>query len=645
MSAKQELLFIDIETYSSIDLRKANVYRYAESPDFEILIAAWATEDREVKLAVGHDEIKRIPGLWDASVTKVAHNAQFERVCFSALYGMVPGSYFSPAAFEDTMALAGVWGYPQSLKYLAEALGAEEKDEAGTRLINLFSKPNPKTGKRRDPAERPEDWKAYCDYCVQDVATLIDVYDRILETHLGWPSDSERRLFWEDQRINDRGIAVDLDMVHDAIGAAEENRERMIAEAKELTGVENPNSPAQLLEWFERMEHPLPDLRADTVKAALAEDGLDPDVERMLQLRKDLALSAAKKYDAALGNTSRDGRLRGSFRYFGAHTGRWAGRGVQLQNLPSATLAEDTPEEPEANLTAMTEVRENLEMGLPVTATELKAVVRQMFTGPFTVVDFAAIEARVLAWLAGETWALEAFAAGRDIYVETAARMFDLDEEAARKRRKEGKVAVLALGYNGGVGSLEAMGATGTTEHKRGLVNAWRSANEEIAGFWPALEEAFKRGNGAQVGPTGLRVQSDGRDRMIELPSGRSMVYHGCKMMLVPKKDPRTGETTKRKAITFVDPKKRGARSDTYGGRLTENVTQAVARDILGEAVLNLARRGHKIVGHVHDEILVEGANENSVALIEGTMTRVPSWASGLPLAAAGFTTDRYRKD
>lgn len=605
-------LYIDIETYSSVDLRKNSVYKYAAAPDFQILMAAYAVDDGPVQVAFGHSVIASIPHLWDRQVTKVAHNAQFERVCFSALTALDEDDFLPPEEWLCTMALAAEAGYPQKLEHLAVALGAEEKDAAGTRLINLFCKPNRK-GQRTLPEEKPAEWQQFIDYCVQDVATLRDVHQRLQH----WPTETERQVYMVDQHINDRGIPVDVDMVQHAVATADDNR--MLDELKmmDLTGISNPGSNPQLLGWLKGQGLEISNLQAATVESLLAEPGaLDPTVRQVLQTRQELALVAAKKYTAALERVSADDRLRGSFQFFGAHTGRWAGRGVQLQNLPSATM--DSEADTHAAIL-------DLKMGLGATAHALKALVRAMFVGPFTVVDYAAIEARVVAWLAGEQWALDAFALGRDIYVETAERMGGLT-------RKEGKVAVLALGYNGGINSLRAMGADGSDSKLQYLVTQWRDANPAIVGLWAEMGEAFR--HGGAVGQY-MTVEKDGADRYLRLPSGRAIGYHDVKA--------RWKETPfgRRQVLSFADPKGPGIRTDTYGGRLVENVTQAVARDILAEALVRLHHAGHEVVGHVHDEILVRGSTVPEVTRI---MVEQPAWAAGLPIAAEGFQCARYRK-
>ena len=605
-------LYIDIETYSTTDIKRG-VYRYSEDPEFLVLMAAWAIDDDPTQVAIGHEEIASIPHLLDGSdvVVRVAHNAQFERVCLSRLAALPVGSYLPPEAWEDTMALMAEWGYPQSLEDGAKALGAEPKDGAGKDLIRWFCQPA-RNGKRRLPEDHPEKWAAFVEYCRQDVDTMRDMHKRLLAKHGAWPTEQERQVWIADQKVNDRGITVDLELAAHAVEAASVNTEEAKAEARAITGVENPNSTAQLLAWFGGL---VPDLKADTVRQALARDDLTADQRRVLELRQGMALTAHKKFQAALDAASPDGRLRGGFRFFGAHTGRWAGRGLQLQNLPRAGFSSEAAQDA-AIL--------DLNLGLGADPQTLKALVRPLLVGPFTVCDYSAIEARVVAWLAGESWALEAFAEGRDIYVETANRM------GGGMGRKEGKVAVLALGYNGGVWSLRAMGgdALGGEAVLQRIVDQWRGANRQIVRLWGRLERAFYYGG--QAGDR-LTVEADGSDRLVRLPSGRAVVYHQV----------RAGRDGR---LSFQDPKLRW-RTETYGGRLVENVTQAVARDVLGAALVRLVEEGHRVVGHVHDEVIVESSPESSLAAIRRVMVTPTEWSEGLPLAAAGYSCGRYRKD
>jgi DNA polymerase len=586
---------IDIETRSSVDIMKYGVYAYRESRDFKALIMGYNVGERTgaTKLTTDEGEIYDRVRLWlDKGYTLVAHNVNFERTCLAPTSPLLQ--------WDDTQPRAGEHGYPQQLKTLAQALGAEPKDEAGWRLINLFCKPQ-KDGSFARPEDHPEKWAEFCAYCTQDVDTLVDIDSRLMD----WPTEMERRIWEADQLINDRGVKVDLELARAAIEAAEQNQMVYELEIMQITGVENPGSVQQLLGWLEPYTG-MTDLRKETVQKELERD-LPADVRRVLELRQELALTASKKYLVALHGSNRDGRIRGQFRFFGAHTGRWAGRGMQLQNLPRESLKTD-----EATEAAILD----LKMGLGADATTLKALVRPTLVGPFTVVDYSAIEARVIAWLAGEEWALQAFRDGRDIYVETAERMGGLT-------RAQGKVAVLALGYNGAIGSLRAMGAEGDDDELLVLVKQWRKANARIVKLWAKLEEAFR--NGGQVGDH-LRVVAAGKTRYLRLPSGRAITYHGC---------------TFGNRIKFRDPKY-GTLVDTYGGRLTENATQAVARDILGEALVRLEERGYPVVGHIHDEVLVEG--EYPVDEIVKVMCELPDWAEGLPVDAEGFQSLRYKK-
>lgn len=635
-------LWIDIETYSSVDLRKTGVYRYAASDDFLILMAAWTTNpDGPIQVATTREEIEAIPGLLDPEVTKVAHNAQFERVCFSHFFGV--DGYLPPEQWHDTQAVAAEWGYPQKLEKLAAALGTTPKDPAGTHLINWFAKPD-RNGNRRLPEDHPEKWLEFMMYCEQDVGTLVEC-DLILGD---FPTKTEREVYLADQRVNDTGMLIDTRMARQALRASLVNQDTHIGRLVEITGLENPNSVQQLSGWIRKQGVKMPNLRAETVEEYLGTD-LPPKVREALEHRQEIALAASKKFGAALNAVLPDKRVRGTLQFFGAHTGRWAGRGTQVQNLPRASFATDA--EVEAAVL-------DLEMGLGGDPLTLKKLVRPMFLGPLTVVDYSAIEARVVAWLAGEEWALEAFRNGRDIYVETAERMGGLS-------RSQGKIAVLALGYNGGAGSLKAMvGAEDSIvigggkyagkhrnlhrmldldpkqEHNIPIatmdddalyelfVYPWREANSNIVKLWSTLDRRFRTG-----GPAGkhLTVEKHGKDRLLRLPSGRAICYRKCGV---------SRDAKGRERLRFDSPA--GYRADTYGGRLTENATQAVARDIMAEAIVRLQKKGYTVVGHVHDEILVEGHHD--VDLISKIMTEPPAWAEGLPIDGEGFTCDRYKK-
>jgi DNA polymerase len=609
------LLYIDIETRSRTDLKKLGVYRYTEDPDFSILMAGWSLEGSyTIQTAIGHDEILTIPGMLDPAVTKVAHNAQFERVCL----GTIVESLREPEQWLDTMALAAEYGYPVSLEACAKALGVTEKDSAGTKLVKMFTVPN-RDGSWNDATTHPMEWLDFIAYCEQDVGTMIEVHEKLGD----WPNDTERRVWCADQRINDRGMRIDLELCRLAAWAVAENKDTDKEKFTELTGVDNPGSVQQVMAWAAEAGLELPNLRAETIESLLEDPDLDPLHRKVMELRQDLALAAGGKFTAALDVVSPDDRIRGGFRFFGAHTGRWTGQRVQPQNLPRATV-----DDPEAAIL-------DLKMGLGADPYTLKALVRSMFIGPLTVVDYASIEARVVAWLANEEWALEAFRTGRDIYVETATRM---STPSTPLTRFQGKVAVLALGYNGGVNSLRAMGAEGDNDTLQRLVNVWRRANPRIVKLWELMQDAVD--DGGRVGPH-LKITRRGSSMKMHLPSGRAIHYHDVKWDRYVVIDPKTGKKVFKEGYRYSDPKRGGQRIGTYGGRLVENATQAIARDVLAEALVRLDEAGYPVVGHVHDEVIVEGTELDEITKI---MVQTPTWGRGLPLDGEGFVCDRYRK-
>lgn len=623
-----DILDIDIETYSTVDLRKSNVYAYSEDPAFEVLMCGWSLNGSPVEVEIGEPTIKEIPGLWDPHVKKVAHNAGFERVCLSRMYGLPVGEYLPPEDWYDTAAVAAEYGFPRKLETLAKALGAEPKDTAGTRLINLFCKPY--RGRRVMPADMPEKWASFIEYNRTDVVVLQDVR-RLLPG--GWPSEFERNLWYLDQRINDRGIKVDLPLANKAVEAATANTNESRREVIEITGIDNPGSGPQLLRWFDSRNLGITDLQAETVEITLQASTLPPDVRRVLELRQELALAASRKYTAALLGCSIDGRLRGQFKFYGAHTGRWSSTGLQFQNLPRASVDHE-----EAAIW-------DLLNDFGASPEALKGLVRPLFLGPFTISDLSGIEARVIAWLAGEQWVLDAVRAGRDLYIEAAKRM------GGGMGRPQGKIATLALGYQGSVGSLRAMGYGGrevpyvwgggqklhpesgelrevrasmpdeykTDAELKNLVNKWRRANPNIVRFWARLEKAFR--SGSKIGA--ITVEVEGSTRRIRLPSGRAIHYNGV----------RTG-----RRLTYAG--NRGP-EETYGGSLAENVTQGVARDILADAMLRLEAAGYLIVAHVHDEVVAESDDLDGIKKI---METGPDWSDGLPLDASCDLVMRYTK-
>lgn len=657
-------LWIDIETRSRVNLNRTGVYRYVRCPDFRILMAVWSDDGETYRYTEDLEEMLDIPGLFSCKVEKVAHNAPFERVCFSTARGLPPGTYLPPEEWRDTMAIGAEQGWPKSLASMAKSLGASPKDDAGSALINLFCKPNRK-GEWNGPDTHPEKWLDFGAYCEQDVITLVDV-DRRLRADGDWPTETERQVYLTDQTINDRGIAIDVRLARKAALAGLKATEQQKERVRELTlwEVENPGSTQQLHRWFEDQGNPLPNLQAETVERELLRQDLTPHVREVLELRQELALAAPAKFASAL-ETQVDGRLRGTLAFFGAHTGRWAGRGTQPHNLPRASFKPD-PEHlqqidamrdlgiPDDHIesferAAVDSVTEReigkIMAGEEISALTLKKTVRPMFVIDGVVVDYSAIEAVVISWLGGEEWALQAFRDKRDIYVETAKQMGGLT-------RAQGKIAVLALGYNGGSGSLKAMaGDNDYLPDGRRLIDApdddlydmfvypWRNANPNIVSLWAALDRRFR--TGGVVGDHLAFEKAHGlRDRLLRLPSGRYIGYRKVGLQTRMKMNHRTGKSEKRKVLTFWSSA--GYRTDTYGGRLAENATQAVARDLMAEALVRLERAGLEVVAHVHDEILVQGTKD--VDLVKEIMCELPPWAEGLPVDGDGFATYRYRK-
>lgn len=609
------VIYIDLETRSRTDLKKLGVYRYTEDPDFRILMAGWSLGGLdEIQVAIGHDEILDIPGLLDPSVPKVAHNAQFERLCL----GTLVSSLREPEQWIDTASIAAEYGYPTSLDGVAKALGVTEKDDAGKKLTKIFCLPN-RDGSWNDATTHPMEWLDFLSYCAQDVGTMIEVHQKLGD----WPTETERRVWVADQHINDRGMRIDLELCRVAAWAVAENKDEGKEIFTALTGVDNPASTQQVMAWAKEAGLDLPNLRAETLEAVIEDPEANPEHVRILELRQDLALAAGGKFSAALDVVSPDNRIRGGFRFFGAHTGRWTGQRVQPQNLPRATV-----DEPEAAIL-------DLKLGLGADPHTLKALVRSMFIGPLTVVDYASIEARVVSWMANEEWALDAFAKGRDIYVETAERM---STPSTPLTRAQGKIAVLALGYNGGINSLRAMGAEGDDKALQFLVNTWRKANPRIVQLWATMQDAV--GEGGRVGPH-IKITRRGDSMKMHLPSGRAIGYHGVRWERYVVIDPKTGRKLFKEGWRYNDPKRGGARIGTYGGRLVENATQAIARDVMAEALVRLDEAGYPVVGHVHDEVIVESEELEEITRL---MTQTPSWGRGLPIDGEGYVADRYKK-
>lgn len=629
------LLFLDIETFSTVDLKKCGVYPYANDPSFEVLTTSASfglgPVFRTTPEGLEYD-------LQDPDTLKLAFNANFERVCLSsALFGKNTHEYLDPAQFLDVAAIAAYLALPGKLETLAETLGTDTKSPDGKALIQRFSKPY--RGKRIYPQDDPEAFERFCAYCDQDVVVLKEVFLKMVggpkqkmpspERLLAYPTPLERKVWVADARINDHGLKADRETVKLAAQVTLNNKTVLTEQLREQTGLEKPGSHVQMRRWLEERGTPLPNLQKDTVEEAieLARVNGDLELESVLEGYAEVSPTAVSKFDAILRTLETDDRCRGLLRYHGAHTGRWAGQKLQMQNLPRESFMDDY----ERDL-ALLAVHEGLQPGPRV----MKKLIRPMFVGPIHVVDYSNIEARVVAWLAGEQWALDAFAAGRDIYTETAAML------GPQFTRQHGKVASLALGYQGGYRALIKMGgaALGDVDVLNDIKDRWRSANPHIVRLWGDLEQAFIHGGECAGGK--IRVATEGNSRRIMLPSGRWIRYRDIAVRSIFVEDEETKKTKRVSGWSFVNPQ--GKKTLTYGGKLTENVTQAVARDIMAEALVRMVDEGIIPSFHVHDEVIVDESQGATLAHIEKLMCIPPEWSAGLPIAAEGATLDRYKK-
>lgn len=639
-------LHLDIETYSRVDLKKNTVYRYVEDEEWMILICSWCIGQGEIHTAYGHEEISGIPGLFDPAVKKIAHNSDFERINFSALKGLPVGTYIDPEEYIDTAVLASLWGYPRSLKGFCKVVGGEAKDEAGGRLINMFSVPNRKGG-RTLPEERPADWDAYVEYNRQDV---ISMRDNIYRLGKSFPSAEEYEAWITATRINDRGIKIDTDLAGAAHRQYEANKKKDLARVKEITGLDNSNSVQQFKGWLADQGFEMESIDKAHVAELLERDDLPDEVREAVERKQLAALSAATKYVIAQGSTNSDGRLRGTIKYSNANTGRMTGVTLSPHNLPRDHFADAEGEhDTEAEQAAI----DKLLAGVHVGSEDLKKLVRPLLVGPFTVSDYSAIEARLTAWAAGEDSVLESFRNGEDIYVATAERMGGAKAGFDRQR---GKSATLGCGFGGGAGALLNLGGAkiypkGTPDNViweglTSLVETWRVAHPHIVSWWKQVHTAFDKG-----GPASRRIPVDveivGNDRYVWLPSGRALVYHNCRREYVQPKD-RNGKPLpyRRRAWVCDAVVGNGTQRRIVGGPTqVENIIQAIGRDLLTHALVNVERAGFRTVTHVHDEIVTETTGGLTVERLSSLMCDLPDWAEGLPVEAAGYTTQRYRKD
>lgn len=651
-------LSIDIETYSSVDLKKAGLYKYVQSPDFEILLFAYAYDDGPVNivdLACG----EKIPyftlmDLHRADVVKTAHNAAFEYYCLSKFFE----THISQ--WRCTMVHSLYCGYPASLAAAGKAMNFSQdrrKMSEGKALIKYFCVPCAPTQRnggrvRNLPKHDPGKWNLFKEYCKQDVFTEREI-KRELDVYP--VPESEQRLWALDQAINIGGVALDTDLIQGALAISGQMSSELKKKAQDITGLDNPNSVSQLKEWIEQnADMEIESLNKQTVSEMLADKDGKEQVREVLKIRQEMAKTSIKKYEAMEKAVCDDGRVRGLLQFYGANrTGRWAGRLVQVQNLPRNYL--------ESLGTARELVRKRkidtlkiLYGNVPDTLSQL---IRTAFIPAdgyeFAVADFSAIEARVIAWLAGEEWRLDVFRTHGKIYEASASTMFGVDIDLIKKGnpeyalRAKGKVAELALGYQGASGALIQMGALNMglkEEELPDIVKRWRASNRRIVDLWYSVEQAavecVKTGMPRTL-PCNVSFTRDQRFLMVTLPSGRKLFYNSPRLM---------PNERGYDALWFMgmnQTSKKWENIQTYGGKLTENIVQAVARDCLANAMMNLQHAGYKINFHIHDEVILEIPRGGVQSLDEAIrlMCINPAWAAGLPLNADGFTGDYYKKE
>jgi len=641
-------LSIDIETYSTAQLKKCGVYRYCEDSSFQILLFGYSADGGPVHV-VDFTAGEQLPNqllsaLTDPAVTKWAFNAQFERVCLSRWLGMPVGEFLEPDSWRCTMVWAATFGLPLSLEGVGAVLGLEkQKLKEGKDLIRYFCTP----AKRRDgpvcrhfPSDATEKWMRFKSYNLRDVETETAIQQKLSRFPVPEGIWDEYHL---DQEINDRGIGVDMGLVRQAVAMDTRSREKLTTQMRRLTDLENPNSVQQMKQWLADNGLELDSLGKKEV-AALLKTAPAP-LSEVLLLRQQLAKSSVKKYTAMEAAVCPDGRARGMFQFYGANrTGRWAGRIIQLQNLPQNHL----PDLAEARSVVRSGDFEAVEMLYEDVPDTLSQLIRTAFVPQngrkFIVSDFSAIEARVIAWFAGEQWRQEVFAQGGDIYCASASQMFHVPVEKHGQNahlRQKGKIAELALGYGGSVGALKSMGALemGVPEEElKPLVDAWRTANPRIVQFWWDVDREVKRcvKERCVTETHGLRFTYQSGFLFITLPSGRRLAYV----------KPKIGENRfGGESVTYegVGGTKKWERLESYGPKFVENIVQATARDILMYAMQTL--RCCSIVAHVHDELIIECDRRVSLAAVCEQMGRTPSWANGLLLRADGYECDFYKKD
>lgn len=667
---KKPILHIDLETYSSVDLAACGVYKYAESLDFKILLFGYAWGDDPVEVLDLMEEdlpFSLVSALADENITKVAHNANFERVCLTRYVKeyakrntlgdavkkkLTEDGFLPPEQWRDTMVLAAENGYPASLGQLGPALGiAEDKVKlaTGKRLLQYFCRPCKPTkangGRWKNlPEHDPEKWNLFIEYNRRDVESARAIYNKL--NNLIPVSDQEWENWHRDQRINDRGIHVDTQIIKNVQSYTIEHGMKLMKEARHITGLENPQSVAQLKKWILDQEgHGVESLNKEAVKDLL-KGTIKPETRRALEIRQELGKTSVKKYDAFQRACGDGDRIRGTFQFFGGRTGRWAGRLIQPQNFPRPSF--DEVDEPR------TLVKDGdfelLELIYPSMNDVFATILRTVITPPegsnFIVADYSAIEARVIAWLTRTTWRQEVFKNGGDIYCASASQMFGVPVEKHGINghlRQKGKIAELALGYGGGTAALEAFGASKmglSPEQQQEIVTKWRRASPKINDFWHILERAFKDAitdGKVTTLDRNMKVFKSNGNVYIQLPNGRIIGYvtprikDGQVSFLGLNQTTRKWEWTK-----------------TWGGKLTENVVQAIARDCLCETLKGCDEIGAKTIMHVHDEVICEVPTEEKETKFKqllDVMAKPISWAPDLVLVGDGFISEYYKKD
>ena len=654
-------LFIDIETYSSVDIKESGAYKYIESPDFEILMISYAFDKGPVKivdLAQGDsipDEFEE--ALFNPECLKVAHNAVFERLSFKRIGYDIPAKYW-----YCTLVKAAYCGLPLSLDAVSKVLNLEDKKlDTGKALIKYFSCPCKPTkingGRTRNyPEHAPEKWEMYKEYNMFDVLAEREIFYRLEEYEI---PEIERRMYELDQEVNDRGILIDIELADSAVYVDNVSTNFLLQQAQQLTGLQNPNSAAQIKKWIEGQTGSIvTSLSKDSIGELLEEFSEYPQVLEVLGLRKKLAKTSIKKYYAMLNCAMQDSRCRGLFQFYGANrTGRWAGRLLQLQNLSKNHISDIAV----ARELIRSRDWDAIELLYDDASDILSQLVRTALIAPadktFAVADFSAIEARVISWLADEQWRMDVFKGDGKIYEATGSKMFNVPISAITKGstlRDKSKISELALGYEGSLGALKNMGGErmGLSDAEMmSLVRKWRAANPAIVSMWHELDEASKEAvryqRPVKCTSKGLIFDCDGKFMTIQLPSGRKLFY--ASPALKSKAIGRSATLSRTLCYGgLIQKTGQWGEIDTYGGKLTENIVQAIARDLLGNSMLNMRKEGFEIVMHVHDEavaeIPLENAEEHYKRMVRA-MEKVPEWAHDFPLKADGYITPFYLKD